>query len=322
MTISTKENTMQGMALSRELYSSTLPLLQRRLPELCAHAAFGLVGEGSECFGFDDEISRDHDWGPAFCIWFPEAELDAWTRRLEPILVDLPPVFEGFPTRMAPSQRMGRVGPLSIEGFYARFLGLSQPPQTWRQWRALPESFLAVCTNGAVFADEPGTFSAFREALLAYYPEDVRLKKLAARCMGMAQAGQYNLLRSLHRGETAASMLAAARFAEQALSLVFLLNHRYMPFYKWAHRAVGALPILGTATRDRLTELAGLDWKQGAHLEDCAGEVVERLCHAVAEQLRTSGLSDATDDWLLAHGPSVQSRIKTPEIRAIPVLLD
>lgn len=311
-----------GMTVSREFYTSALPLLQRRLPELCERAAFGLVGEGSECFGFDDEISRDHDWGPAFCIWFPEAELDGWARRLEPILMDLPSVFDGFPTRMEPAQRMGRVGPLSIEGFYARFLGLPHPPQTLRHWRAMPESFLAVCTNGAVFADEPGTFSAFREALLAFYPEDIRLKKLAARCMGMAQAGQYNLLRSLRRGETTASMLAAARFSEQALSLIFLLNRRYMPFYKWAHRAVGDLPVLGIFARDQLTELAGLDWKQGSQLEDRAGEVVEHICHAVAEQLRSSGLSDAAGDWLLEHGPSVQTRITAPEIRAIPVLLE
>ena len=63
--------------------------------------------------------------------------------------------------------------------------------------------------------------------------------------MGMAQAGQYNLLRSLKRGETATAMLAAARFSEQAVSMTFLLNKRYMPFYKWAHRGVEQLPILG-----------------------------------------------------------------------------
>ena len=127
----------------------------------------------------------------------------------------------------------------------------------------MPEQFLAVSTNGAVFSDRLGAFTAFREALLGFYPEDVRLKKIAARCMGMAQAGQYNLLRSLKRGETATAMLAAARFSEQAISMTFLLNKRYMPFYKWAHRGVEQLPILGKETAACVTALAGLDWRLG-----------------------------------------------------------
>ena len=249
-------------------------------------------------------------------------ELKAAQDRLETALAQLPPTFEGLPTRMAPERRMGRVGPLSIEGFYTRFIRLTQPPVHWREWRMIPEHFLAVCTNGRVFHDAAGQFTAFREALLAFYPEDVRLKKIAARCMTMAQAGQYNLPRSLRRNETAAAMLAAARFTEAALSLVFLLNRRYMPFYKWAHRMVGELPLLGAATQRRLTELAGLDWTQGRALAGNAAAVVEELCVEVAAVLRESGLSDASGDWLLDHDPSVQARIVAPELRAIPVMLE
>ncbi|WP_294623920.1 DUF4037 domain-containing protein [uncultured Bilophila sp.] len=314
---------MKGLDLSRAFWEQCArPLFRRELPAFLDRAAIGLVGEGSECFGYDDEISRDHDWGPAFCLWLPQGEWETWTDKVEPLLARLPDSYEGFPVRMAPERRMGRVGPLSIEGFYAKFTGLPHPPRDWKQWRAVPEHFLAVCTNGAVFSDVPGTFTAFRDALLTYYPEDVRLKKMAARCMGMAQAGQYNLLRSLRRGETATCMLAAARFSEQAISMIFLLTRRYMPFYKWAHRGVGELPVLGRETADCVTRLAGLDWTLGPRLEDKAGGIVETLCEAVAERLRAEGLSDAPGAWLLEHGPSVQSRITTPELLRLPVMLE
>lgn len=314
---------MNGLELSKAYWENCArPLFRRELSAFLERAAVGLVGEGSECFGFDDEISRDHDWGPGFCLWLPESEWEQWRDAVEPLLARLPDTFEGFPARMSPERRMGRVGPLSIEGFYARFIGMPQPPQTWKQWRAIPEHFLAVSTNGEVFSDGLGAFTAFREALLAYYPEDVRLKKIAARCMGMAQAGQYNLLRSLRRGETAAAMLAAARFSEQAISMIFLLNKRYMPFYKWAHRGVAQLPLLGNEAASCVTALAGLDWRLGQRVENIAGDIVESLCAAVASRLRTEGLSDAGGDWMLEHGPSVQSRIETPELRRLPVMLE
>lgn len=312
-----------GMALAEEFYTVCgEPVLRDAVPEIMERAAVGLVGEGSECFGCDDAISRDHDWGPAFCLWLPQEELEMWGDRLEAALAGLPPTFKGSPTRMRPERRMGRVGPHPIEGFYARFTRLPHPPTHWREWRLIPEHFLAVCTNGKVFYDGAGRFTAFREALLAFYPEDVRLKKLAARCMTMAQAGQYNLPRSLRRNETTAAMLAAARFTEAALSAVFLLNRRYMPFYKWAHRLADELPLLGASTQRRLTELAALEWSRGKALEETAAETVEMLCAEVAAALRDNGLSDAPGNWLLDHGPSVQERIVAPELRSLPVMLE
>ena len=141
--------------------------------------AVGLVGEGSECFGFDDEISRDHDWGPAFCIWLPQEVLAANSGRLDSVLAELPRQFEGFEVRMTdPRLRMGRVGPLPLELFYQRFLNVPRAPENLMEWRRIPEQYLAVATNGEVFQDNLGTFSAIREKLLAFYPEDLRLKKV------------------------------------------------------------------------------------------------------------------------------------------------
>lgn len=304
---------MKGLELSRAYYEYCAPLLQERIPDVMARAAAGLVGEGSECFGCDDEISRDHDWGPAFCLWLPRSAASADLPRIEAALADLPDSFAGYPSRMRKERRMGRVGPLPIESFYGFFLGSEHPPSTWREWLAIPEYHLAACTNGAVFHDAPGEFSRWRALLLDYYPEDVRLQKIASRCMRMAQAGQYNLPRCLARGEAGAAMLAAARFGEAALSMVYLLNRRYMPFYKWAVRLVADLPVLGAEAAALMSALAAhpLRGPEDAGVAEC----VEAFCASVARTLRQRGISPLDDPWLWAHGPHVLSHVRDEELR-------
>lgn len=61
-----------------------------------------------------------------------------------------------------------------IEAFYSRFIGMEQPPKSLMRWLHLPEDKLAAVVGGAVFEDGLGEFSAIREALRKYYPEDVR----------------------------------------------------------------------------------------------------------------------------------------------------
>ncbi len=310
-----------GLSLSRRFFEASRPLLMEHLPDIMPRSAAGLAGEGSDCLGFDDAFSRDHDWGPGFCLWIPDEMLRSHLDRIEDALAALPSDFEGLPSRMAPGRRMGRVGPLPLKGFYRRFLGMDHVPATWREWLSIPEYHLCSCTNGAVFMDAGGEFSAFRNALLAYYPEDVRRKKIAARCMIMAQAGQYNLPRSLQRGDVAAAMLAAARFAEAALSMAFLLNRRYMPFYKWACRMTETLPAPGPRTATTLRLLARTPWDSREHGEE-AVQAIEELCAEVAAELRRQSLCAIDGNWLWEAGPAVQKSVTDPELRRRNVMED
>ena len=314
----TRRSAMQGLALARAFYNDCRPILWREMPDVMSRAAVGLVGEGSECFGCDDAASRDHDFGPAFCLWLPREELRRHATRIESVFGMLPQRFDGLDSRLVPERRLGRVGPLPLEDFYGFFTGLPNLPATWQEWLAIPEYQLAACTNGEVFEDPAGGFTRWREALQGCYPRDVRLKKMAARSMVMAQAGQYNLPRCLQRGDGLAAMLCVARFAEAALSMVYLCNGRYMPFYKWAGRLVASLPVLGAETARALSALAGQPLRGVEDME--AAHMVEFLCAQVAQHLRSEGLSDDPGDWLWAHGPQLIRRVEEPQLRQMDML--
>ena len=58
---------MKGLILSEEYYHQFgTKMIEEIFPKYKEKIAAGLAGDGSECYGFDDEISRDHDWGLRF----------------------------------------------------------------------------------------------------------------------------------------------------------------------------------------------------------------------------------------------------------------
>ncbi|MDJ0780843.1 MAG: DUF4037 domain-containing protein [Desulfosarcinaceae bacterium] len=310
-----------GLDLCARYYAAVgAPLLADCFPDHFDRIAAGLVGDGSDCFGFDDEISRDHDWGPGFCVWLTAADYAAIGEPLSRKLADLPGEFEGVAARQISVWGQGRTGVFEIGRFYKRFIGRERPPETLAQWRLIPETHLAAATNGRIFHDPLGAFTAFRDALLAFYPEDIRLKMMALRCMTMAQAGQYNYARCTARGEAVAAQRVEAQFVDAAISMVFLLNRRYKPYFKWMHRAVRNLPILGP-TMFRLTrELVTCHERHfGAALARQKQALMDRICAAVARVLRDQSLSQAAGDLLLEHGPQLQARIADPQIRDLDI---
>ncbi len=310
---------MFGLMLSKEFYENEArPLLISCLPDLMPHVAIGLVGEGSECFAFDDEISQDHDFGPGFCLWLPESEMKIWEKDIENFIEKLLPVYKNFPTRMSKQKRMDRLGLLSIEAFYYKYTGLTRPPQTWQEWRTIPEHFLATATNGMIFHDPSMRFSNFRNALLDYYPEDVRLKKMAARLAVMAQAGQYNLVRAIKRQDQITCMLCVQKFSEAALSFTFLCNKKYMPFYKWAPKALENLDTLSSETLDCLNALTNISF----HSIDMAIDLIEEHASIISNYLNKEGYTQIEDSWLLAHASQLQNKIGIAQLRNLPEMAE
>jgi hypothetical protein len=301
---------MKGLDLAEAFYDEIgAPMIKENFGKYVQRIAAGFAGPGSECFGFDDEISRDHDWGPGFCLWLTAEDHARIGVSLQEEYEHLPRTFRGFGPRIASPGEEGRVGVQETTSFYRTYTGLGHVPDSFREWLSIPEHALAVCVNGKVFDDPYGQFTRWRRALQSFYPEDVRLKKIASRCITIAQSGQYNYERSLKRSDLYAIRYAETKFCADVISLLFLLNHRYTPFYKWMHRAVRELPLLGESMYDRIALLlAEIDSRRKL-------EIIEEICAILIEELKEEGLSSASSDFLLDHAHSVHERIQDDGLR-------
>ena len=298
---------MKGLDLAEQLYRDTVrAAIEAEFPEAAPRIAVGLAGPGSECFGYDDEISRDHDFAPRLCLWLTEEDTRAFGQALQSR-------YEAWTAAFAPvtATARDRSGVIPIPEFYRRFTGCPGVPPDAFSWLRVPEHLLAAATNGKVFRDDLGEFSAVRDALAEGYPADVRRKRLAARLFAMGQAGQYNLPRCLKRGDAVAARFAETEFMTAALQAVCLLNGCYAPYYKWLHRAASELPLLSDAVKGTASLLTCPDAEKTAR--------VEEICVFVAEELRRQWLSQEADDFLVTQAFAVQSGISDARLRALDV---
>lgn len=328
---------MKGLDICREYFKAFgMPMIEKleeEYPALQGRLAAGLAGQGSECLGFDDAISTDHDFGPSFCLWIPRDLYGEYGRVCQQAYDNLPKEFAGMPARQVTAFGQGRVGALCLEDFYYGILGRDTLPQSNAEWIWLAESRLGQATNGEVFWDESGQFTKFRNGLLAYYPEDVRLKKIAARAAAMAQSGQYNYSRLSARGEWTGALLALSEFLKNTCSMVHLLNRSYTPFYKWMHKSLAGLPQLPEIYEllDQLT--APFDsrtaWQTATqedflygiiNKKDSRAVLIETICQLVIREMKAQGISDAEDMYLETHAVSAMQKIKDPEIASLQLL--
>lgn len=303
---------MQGLELARAFYTQCgEAMLKREFSAVLDRIAVGLAGQGSECGGYDDEISQDHDFSPGFIIWIPEEDEDKYGFRLSTAYDKLPKEFMGYPVEHRSRMGDGRKGVKTVEGFCRQFLGMSHAPENWREWMRIPSWALDQATNGEIWHDGLGRFSAVRETLLHGMPEDVRLKKLAAAAALMAQTGQYNYPRCMKHGEKGAAAIAVSEFAKQTVSLAYLLNRQHMPYYKWMFRGMEKLPVLSELKKP-LENLFVMD----GHTE----EKIEEISAVCIDALKGQGLTDGGWDYLEPHAMEIQRRIKDPEIRALHLM--
>lgn len=397
---------VSGLKLARAFWTQMgKPMIAAKYPQYAGCIAAGLVGHGSECYGFDDAYSQDHDFGPRFCLWLTDEDYAAIGEQLEADYEALPRKFSvdaqgrvtfeaharsdasgAFPSAGADStvipdaanaptpgtatddaataesgaassdvaeamttpidaplfpvtpRAQGanrRDGVFRIGDFFESITGYrTAPAQTApHEWLMLQESTLAAATNGEVFADPTGLFSKTRQGF-KNMPDDVRLALISKRLGMIAQAGQYNLPRSLKRGDGAAAWLSIHEFVQATASLVFLVNVPmvvgYMPYYKWQFAALrklsgsmfALLPNVGEQleTVMRLSSAAcyggagfGEGGKGAATAIEKINDIVEQIAADIVKELKREHLTTSGETFLEWQRPYVEDHIASDD---------
>lgn len=305
-------------------------MIHEKFPEYEDKIAVGLCGEGSECFGMEDEISLDHDCGPCFSMWLTDDVYNQIGDELQKAYNELPHVFAGY-IRAETRNGSGRSGVCRIDDFFLRVLGGKSIPQSDDDWRNINESALAAAVNGRVFCDPQGIFTEKRNILLGYYPRHIWIEKLAKELIYSAQTGQYNYGRSMSRSDYVAASIALSEYMQSTMHVVYLLNRTYSPYYKWQNRMLHHLEILPeiASIMEAICDMPSQRdaWKNYKYTglpnpNDMIAQTIEITAKFIVNALQEMNLSEKNDPYLEVQGQEVLKHMNDNNIMSREQIID
>ncbi len=323
-----------------EMYGAKM--IHEEFPDYEARIAVGLVGEGSECFGYDDAISRDHDFALGFCLWLSEEDyrsIGAMVQKsYEQLLVDFGDDFLYKNGIEAPTNSVNKVlshrrGVSSVREFYENLLGVKVQktpeggyilPDSWRQ---ISEEKLAAATNGMVFRDDTGAFTKIRESLLEYYPTKVWMMRLAEKLHGFAQTAQTNYARMMARQDYVTASLCVTKGMQYTMEIIYLLNQKYAPYYKWMRKGMQSLSLIDSVAPilDRIAVIPNqaAAWEgriYSAYETNYKDEIVscfEDIAEYLLMELKMQGVVKGTDTFLDVYAQDLIKRVDRGDFGAV-----
>ena len=298
-----------NMDRSKAFYESAgKAMIEKHFSQYAGRIAVGLVGEGSDCFGFDDEISSDHDYAPGFCMWLTEKDYQEIGAKLQ----------KEYDKLTSSEGRLGyRRGVFSINQFYSGILEIVGDYENTLSvdYEACKEHLLATASNGQVFKDDLGVFTKIRNQILKYYPETVWRRKLAQCIHDFAQYAQSNYSRMMARKDTVTAMICVGKGVESALDLVYLLERTYAPYYKWKKKglensrlAKQIFPILEKIAENPSQAAVWEGYRYSAasvHLEDANVALFEEVAKRILDEMVRQDLVSGNETFLEYYIPQI-----------------
>lgn len=311
---------VSGAALSRKYYDEVVgPAVAARWPGL-PHAA-GRLGSGSDVLGFDDDLSRDHDWGLRLNLLVPPDVAEQVDAHLDQVLPDR---YGGHPTRFATTwdpRVRHRVQVEDVSTFVVSRTGVtpSGSPSV-AEWLTLTGQTVLEVTAGPVFVDTAGELTEVRESL-AWYPDDLWTYVVATDWARIAQELPF-VGRAADSGDDLGSRVIASRLVGVTMHLAHLLERRWPPYAKWLGTSLSRLPNAGTTVAPLARALDARDWRnREAGLVDAL-----RTLHGLQRSIGMPAVDDPVERFWdrpylgirEAAMTGLEDSISDPTVRALP----
>lgn len=324
---------MSGLDLAQAFFEQEAKeALHKEFPEYVERMAIGLVGEGSECLGFDDVFSTDHDFGPGFCIWLEKDVYHKIAKKLQAWYDKLPDTFMGYSKNTV--NGAGRTGVWCIEDFFKRYIGYADPIDVpdMQAFLNIADEDMATILNGRIFCDPSGAFEERRLAFYYSFTEEMWQRKIAGALIELGKFGQYNYPRAMKRGDYVTAQIILYKYIEKLLQLVHYVNHVFPPYYKWLRESA--------SRQDRLAVLADLSlaladfadgraaWKEEeSGATDKIVATIEIIAALIIEELTKEGIFGGLDipkeeTFLEVYGKKLYAKLLAMPKRELSQLSD
>ena len=295
--------------LFREVF---LPVLKERFPDVLPRLSAGVIGLGSDVLGADDELSRDHDWGPNKCqLLLSEQDIAEYGSSISQALeAAIPDEFLGIDTAKLQPQT---VSVSTIDAVYRDFHESAYPPVTIEEWAAADDNNLYYASSGFVIYDPSNVLSERIAAFqTAYYPADIWRWKIASDLWAIWHNGDYNSsYRLAKRGDGIGLLIGQGAFVEGTLRLLCLLNKRFPVYWKWLHWQTQSLPKWVDIIGPSLKKL------ESANNHKARGKIIHDICQSIREILYKMDLLPDTEWRNFMGSQEVVLQIKSTQVKKL-----
>lgn len=276
----------KGLDVARGFFQDwALPYLRTEFPQISERCAC-LVCGGSQSLGNDDELSRDHGWGPSFQIVLTNEDARRWGRKLTRKIND------AAPREWAGMKYRGMNDTIKVYSLSRWFRELGtppHPPKDAKSWLRIQECQLYIFRHAPIFHDPLGELTARKQAF-HFYPREAWLQRISDETFSVWHYGEYNFIdRMVYRRDSAAIAICLGSFIESTMKLCLLLNEDYAPYWKWLAAEFRKVPNI-----ESLDALI-LELTNTPTVESQA-KLVKRICSDVFFRLADKGLVKGNPD--------------------------